>query len=214
MDIFLGCDISPVACLERLRIAYRIIVDPLGAFRTLKDKGFRDSLCHILTLGCVTALLSGALSLYGVDYTNASNAGGSAQLFAPWALKVRGLEVGGLAEALFFAGFVMAGYLILTAVSTPVLASAAWLVMGRPAFGDLPRLSAVAVVYGMTPGFLFGWVPNPFYAVGLWATLWQALAVREVFGLSWGRTVIVVLLWIIVVGVIHDLAGLLLSIAS
>jgi len=199
--------------LERLRLAYRIVVDPLGAFRRLKDKGFRDSLCHILTFGWVTAVLSGALSLYGVDYTNPSNAGGSAQLFAPWALKVLGLEVGGLAETLFFAGFVMAGYLILTAVSVPVLASAAWLVMGRPAFGDLPRLSAVAVVYGMTPGFLFGWVPNPFYAVGLWATLWQALAVKEVFSLSWGRAVVAVLLWVVVVGLLHDLAGLMLSLA-
>ncbi len=197
--------------MERLRLAYKIVVDPLGAFRSLKDKGFRDSLCHMLTLGWVTALFSGALSVCGVDYTNPSNAGGSAQLFAPWALKVLGLEVGGLAEALFFAGFVMAGYLILAAVSVPVLASAAWLVTGRPAFGDLPRLSSVAVVYGMTPGFLFGWVPNPFYAVGLWATLWQALAVREVFGLSWWRTVVAVLLWITVVGVIHDLAGFLLG---
>lgn len=202
-----------MACLERLRLVLRIMVDPLGAFRSLKDKGFRDSLCHVLTIGWVTALLSGALSLMGVDYTNPSNAGGSAQLFAPWALETLGLEVGGPAEVLFFAGFVMAGYLVLAAVSAPVLASAAWLVMGRPAFGEFPRLSAVAVVYGMTPGFLFGWAPNPFYAVGLWATVWQGLAVREVFSLSWGRAVVVVLLWIVVVGVLYDLAGLLLSLA-
>jgi hypothetical protein len=118
-----------------------------------------------------------------------------------------------LAEALLFAVLVMVGYLILAVVSVPVLASASWLVMGRPAFGDMIRLSAVAVVYGMTPGFLFGWVPNPFYAMGLWATLWQALAVREVFGLSWGRAVVAVVLWIVVVGVLHDLAGFLLSVA-
>ena len=196
--------------MERLRLAYRVLFDPLGAFRSLKGKNFRDSLCHVLTLGWVTALLSGALSIYGVDYTNPSNAGGSAQLFAPWAIERLGLDVGGLAEAMFFAGLVMAGYLILAAVSVPVLAAAAWLVMGRHPFGDLPRLSAVAVVYGMTPGFLFGWVPNPFYAVGLWATLWQALAVKEVFSLSWGRTVVAVLLWIVGVGLLHDLAGLLI----
>lgn len=94
------------------------------------------------------------------------------------------MEVGGVAEALFFAGFVMAGYLTLDAVSVPMLASAVWLVTGRPAFGETLRRAAVAVVYGMTPGFLFGWVPNPFYSVGLWATLWQTLAVREVFSLS------------------------------
>ena len=85
MDIFPGCEHTSVACLEQLRLAYRIMVDPLGAFRSLKDKGFRDSLCHILTFGWVTALLSGVLSLMGVDYTNPSNAGGSAQLYAPWA---------------------------------------------------------------------------------------------------------------------------------
>jgi hypothetical protein len=197
--------------LERLRLAYRIMVDPLGSFKILRGESFNETLGHVLTFGWVTALLSGALSVYGVDYTDPSNAGGSAQLFAPWALKFLGLEVGGLAEALFFAGLVMAGYLMLLVVSVPVLASVAWFVMGRPSFGDLPRLSAVAVVYGMTPGFLFGWVPNPFYVVGLWATLWQAVAVREVFALSWGRAVVAVLLWIVVVGVLHDLAGLLLS---
>lgn len=199
--------------MERLHLAYGIVVDPLGEFRRLKGKGFRDSLCHVLTFGCVTALLSGALSLYGVDYTNPSNAGGSAQLFAPWALKVLGLDLGGLVEILLFAALVMAGYLVLAVVSVSVLASIAWLIMGRPAFGDIPRLSAAAVVYGMTPGFLFGWVPNPFYAVGLWATLWQALAVKEMFGLSWGRAFFALVLWVIVVGLLHDLAGFLLSLA-
>ena len=48
---------------------------------------------------------------------------------------------------------------------------------------------------------------------GLWATLWQGLAVKEVFSLSWGRATATVLLWIVVVGVLHDLAGLLLSLA-
>jgi len=197
--------------LERLRLSYRVMVDPLGAFRSLKDKGFRDSLCHILTFGWVTAFLSGVLSLCGVDYANPSNAGGSAQLFAPWALEALGLGVGGPAEALLFAGFVMAGYIVLAVVSVPVLAAAVWLATERPAFSEFPRLSAVAVVYGMTPGFLFGWVPNPFYAVGLWATVWQGLAVREVFGLSLWRTVVVVLAWILVVGVLYELAGLLAS---
>ena len=197
--------------LERLRLAYRIIVDPRGSFRSLEDKGFRESLYHMLIYGWVTAFLSGVLSLLGVDYSDPANAGGSAQLFAPWALEGLGLELGGVAEVLFFAGFVMAGYIILAAVSAPVLASVVWLVTGRPAYSETLRRAAVAVVYGMTPGFLFGWVPNPFYAVGLWATLWQTLAVKEVFSLSWRRAAVAVLLWIVVVGVLHDLTGLLVD---
>ena len=197
--------------MGRLRLVYRIIVDPLGSFRSLEGMGFRESLCHMLTFGWVTAFLAGALSLRGVDYSDPSNAGGSAQLFAPWALEALGVDVGGFAEVLLFSGFVMVGYLVLAAVSAPVLASAVWLVTGRPAFGETLRRAAVAVVYGMTPGFLFGWVPNPFYAVGLWATLWQTLAVREVFSLSWRRAVVAVLLWIVGVGVLHDLAGLLVD---
>jgi len=197
--------------LGRLRLVYRIIVDPLGSFRSLEGMGFRESLCHMLTFGWVTAFLAGALSLRGVDYSDPSNAGGSAQLFAPWALEALGVDVGGFAEVLLFSGFVMVGYLVLAAVSAPVLASAVWLVTGRPAFSETLRRAAVAVVYGMTPGFLFGWVPNPFYAVGLWATLWQTLAVREVFSLSWRRAVVAVLLWVVGVGVLHDLAGLLVD---
>jgi hypothetical protein len=71
------------------------------------------------------------------------------------------------------------------------------------------RLSGAskAVLYGMTPGFLFGWVPNPFYLVGLWTTLWQALAIKKMFDFGWVKTIVMVLCWILIIGVIHDAAS-------
>ena len=195
-----------------LHLAYRIIIDPLESFRQLKTRSFMDSLTHILEFGWVTAILSGVLRLYGVDYGNPSNAGGSAQIFAAWVFGNVDFGVAPLFQAVIFAVLVMIGYLVLALISTPILAAASWVLMGRPSFDELPRLSIVAVSYGMTPGFLFGWMPNPFYFVGLWATLWQALAVKEVFGFSWVRSLLVVFSWVLGVAILHDLAGFILRV--
>ena len=196
--------------LSRLGVAYRIIIDPFASFKRLRHVGFIDSLYYVLTVGWVTALFSGGLRVYGVDYSNPSNAGGSAQIFAAWALDTMGLGVG-LFEVVVFAVLVMIGYIVLALVSALVLGSAVWLLLGRTRFDEYVRLSFVAVVFGMTPGFLFGWVPNPFYLMGLWATLWQALAVKALFGVSWVRALVVVLVWILGVAFLHDLAGYVVS---
>lgn len=191
--------------------AFRIIVDPMGVFRSVKGEGgFRKPIRFLLVFGWVTAILSGVLSLYGVDYTNPSNVGGSAQLLAPWILMYFEDGFSGASWVAAFAILIMIGYLVLTAISIPVLALITWTMKGRrQSLNSSLSGSAKAILYGMTPGFLFGWVPNPLYLVGLWATLWQALAVKEILELSWVKTVVIVLCWIIIVGVIHDAASYL-----
>jgi hypothetical protein len=195
--------------LNLLRLAYRIFVDPFGAFSSLRNEtGYRGSMTFLLVFGWVTAVMSGALSLYGVDYSNPSNAGGSAQIFAPWVIENYASSLQGAARAAAFAVLVMVGYIILATLSILVLALVGWVMKGRN--GPLSvRLSGAskAVLYGMTPGFLFGWVPNPFYLVGLWTTLWQALAIKKMFDFGWVKTIVVVLCWILIIGVIHDAAS-------
>jgi hypothetical protein len=202
-----------VVDFKKLYLVYRIIIDPINSFKLLKDLRVYDSICYILSFGWVTALFSGFLSLYGIDYSNPSNVGGSAQLFACWALQILNQESNSVITVLFFAFLVMVGYLTLAFVSTPIVASIAWLFTGRTNFNYLIKLAYIAVIYGMTPGFLFGWIPNPFYLIGIWATLWQGLAVKEVYSLSWWKALTVVSSWIIIVGVIHDLAELLINTA-
>jgi hypothetical protein len=191
---------------KMLRMTIQILMDPLASFRSLKSQKYHDTLLHILIFGWVTAILSGILRIYGVNYNNPSNAGGSAQIFAAWAMEFTKYN-SPLLEVILFSLLVMIGYLVLAIVSAPVLAIAVWLFTGRVWYDDYTRLSFIAVTYGMTPGFIFGWMPNPFYFVGLWATFWQVLAVRELLGLSWKKTLIVIISWILFMAIIHDLAG-------
>jgi len=192
--------------IDQLSLAFRTLVVPKRTFKLLKVQRISDTLVYILTIGWITAIISGILRNFGVDYSRPSNAGGSAQLFAAWGVKVLSLDMGNSFEVLVFALLVMIGYIALAIISTIVLAVITWLLFGRPDFEDFPRLSFIAIVYGMTPGFLFGWVPNPFYFVGLWATLWQSLAIKEIFNFSWKDTVIAVFTWIFIVAILHDLA--------
>lgn len=195
--------------LDLLQLTYRIVIDPNRTFQSLRgDVGYKKPLTLMLVFGWVTAILSGIFSLYGVDYTNPSNAGGSAQLFAPWFIKNYIPDIQGVAYVTAFSSLVMVGYIILTALSMPILAFVARMIRGRGSTFSIHLSSAFkAIVYGMTPGFLFGWVPNPLFLVGLWATLWQALAVKEIFELGYLKTVIVVLCWILIVGLTHDAAN-------
>ena len=192
--------------IDQISLAFRTLVVPKRTFKLLKVQRISDTLVYILTIGWITAIISGILRDFGVDYSRPSNAGGSAQLFAAWGIKVLNLDMGNLFEVLVFALLVMIGYIALAIISTIVLTVITWLLLGRLDFRDFPRLSFIAIVYGMTPGFLFGWVPNPFYFVGLWATLWQSLAIKEIFNFSWKDTVIAVFTWIFIVAILHDLA--------
>jgi len=195
--------------LSLLRLAYMILINPLQAFSSVRGEvGYRGPLVFLLVFGWVTAIMSGALSLFDVDYSNPSNAGGSAQLFAPWVIGNYAPNLQGITRVVVFAVLVMVGYVILTALSIPVLALVAWVMKRRSERLSVCLSSATkAVLYGMTPGFLFGWVPNPLYLVGLWATLWQALAVKEMFDFGWVKTIAAVLCWVLIVGVIHDAAS-------
>ncbi len=195
--------------MSLLRLAYMILINPLQAFSSVRGEvGYRGPLVFLLVFGWVTAIMSGALSLFGVDYSNPSNAGGSAQLFAPCVIGNYAPNLQGITHVAVFAVLVMVGYVILTALSIPVLALVAWVMKGRSERRSVCLSSATkAVLYGMTPGFLFGWVPNPLYLVGLWATLWQALAVKEMFDFGWVKTIAAVLCWVLIVGVIHDAAS-------
>ena len=203
--------------IDMISLAFGIVLNPIRAFKSVKDeRGFRKPMTFLLIFGWITAILSGILSLYGVDYSNPSNAGGSAQLLAPWVLSNYIENASGALWVATFAILVMVGYLVLTAISVPVLALVTWVFTegrGRSFYQFLSG-SAKAILYGMTPGFLFGWVPNPLYLVGLWATLWQALAVKEIFELGWVKMIFVVVCWVIIVGLIHDAGSYLLYIIS
>lgn len=146
---------------------------------------------------------------FGVDYTNPSNAGGSAQLFGPWMIQTFAPSLRGAGRVLVFALSVEAGYLILSLLSVLVVALIARALAKDPEGKKSPFLKALkAVCYGMGPGLFFGWIPNPVYLFGLWATAWQALGIHVYFGLTRVRTIVTTILWVLIVGGLHDIAFL------
>ena len=200
--------------MERRKLpafAVRSLYSPIKSFSSVKgERSYANPLIFLLWFGLITAFLSGVLNELGVDYSNPSNAGGSAQLFAPWVIQNFAPNLGGPARVLVFALSVEAGYLILTSLSVVVVAAIARaLVQGSEARQSLILKSLKAVCYGMGPGLFFGWIPNPVYFFGIWATVWQALAIYVYFDLTRIGAITTVMLWVSAVGVIHDIVSFL-----
>jgi hypothetical protein len=186
----------------------RSLYSPIKTFSSAKgERSYTNPLVFLVGLGLVTALLSGVLNEFGIDYSNPSNAGGSAQLFAPWVILVFAPSLRGVARVLVFALSVEAGYLILTLPSVVVVSLIARALAKNSEGRRNPFLKALkAVCYGMGPGLFFGWIPNPVYLFGLWATAWQALGIYVYFDLTRVRTIVTTILWVLIIGGLHDIA--------
>ncbi len=184
-----------------------ILLRPVRSFERLRGRPVRDSMTFLLTYGLVTSVLSAILAtLCGVDYSNPSNCGGSAQLFAHWVV----FEWLALSDwLLMIASFALSnelGYLILGLISGLIIAGGITVLDDKP-LDDSLRPGFSAVCYGMTPGLILGWIPNPFFLIGILALVYQAVAIWVMSDLSAKRTVALVLLWVVSLALVQDLVS-------
>ncbi|TFF91346.1 hypothetical protein EU545_04395 [Candidatus Thorarchaeota archaeon] len=190
----------------RWRLPGEILLRPLSVYETLKTCSIFSSLSYLLALGLTTSILSGLLAaLVGVDYQNPSNCGGSAQILAHWFTYTWVGETDLIRSISLFIVVNEIGYLLLALMSAPLLAAASFLFV-KEAQTELLRSAMSAVCYGMTPGLVLGWVPNPFFIFGVLALGYQALALWKMMGLSAAKSVLVCVVWLVVFGVLQDLA--------
>jgi hypothetical protein len=184
-----------------------ILIRPMRSFEGLRGRPVRGSMSFLLTYGLVTSVLSAVLATFvGVDYSNPSNCGGSAQLFAHWVVFEWLKSSDWLSTIVFFVLSNELGYLILGAVSGLIIAGGITVLDHKP-LDDFLRPGFSAVCYGMTPGLILGWIPNPFFLVGILALIYQAVAIWVMSDLSAKRTVALVLLWVVSLALVQDLVS-------
>ncbi len=186
-----------------------VVFRPIESFQRLRTKTIVTSLTYLLVTGMITSILGGLLAVFwGVSYLDPSNCGGSAQIFAHWLVFVwLNLEEWGLQLFLFILSNQF-GYLILALLSAPTLA---WItsLASDSSFRELVAPTTSAICHGMTPGVLFGWIPNPVFLFGLMALVYQAVAFWIMLELTKGRAAVLMLVWLVLFGLLQDLAAFL-----
>ena len=198
---------SSYSSIPEWQLPIRVLIQPLRTYRHLKDRSLKRSMLFILMFGMITSVASGLLSsLVGIDYQNPANCGGSAQIFAHWFTYSLLGETSWLRATAVFVIANETGYLLLAAISGPLLAGLAGLLMKRNA-AELVHPAMAAVCYGMTPGLLLGWIPNPFFAIGILALVYQVIALWRMLELTGKQAIIIGALWLILLGLVQDAAS-------
>lgn len=149
------------------------LLEPVRAFREVKDDSFGESLAYLAVLTLIFAVLSALLTMLDV--------GGMGGAF--------GLAAGAFAAvAVFFFMFVVVT--IVTIIGTVWLHIWVFLVGGR---GGI-EATWKAAVYSLTPALLFGWIPLIGLIANLWSVVLEVIGIRELHGISTIRAVLAVVL--------------------
>jgi hypothetical protein len=197
----------------RLRLVepFKILVNPIPNFENKKNKSFLESIFFMLFFGLITSVSSAYLAIYlNIDYANPSNCGGSAQIFADWVVfKYIKISNSNLAIIVFIIANEL-GYLILGILSV-IIITLLVKIPKKNNFKNLIEPSMAGICYGMTPGLLLGWIPNPFFLIGIMAAIYQSLAIWKILDLSKKAAILIILGWILITGVLHDIIELLLK---
>ena len=96
--------------------------------------------------------------------------------------------------------------MVLAVASAPILAALISVATGRK-LKQLLTPTTSAICYGMTPGSVFGWIPNPFFLFGIMALVYQGLAFFAMLELSKRDTILLLITWLIVFGLLQDVAS-------
>lgn len=73
-----------------------------------------------------------------------------------------------------------------------------YLVGGRNGIGETIK----AVIYGMTPSLLLGWIPIVGFIAGIWALIVEIIGVRQLHDLTTGKAVLAVIIAIVIPAII------------
>jgi hypothetical protein len=99
---------------------------------------------------------------------------------------------------------IVLGLLALAGSFAGLFISGSWAHLFVRAFGGRRGYANTikAFAYGITPSFLFGWIPLVGMFTGIWALVLYIIGVRQLHGISTGRAVAAVLLSALALGVI------------
>ena len=169
------------------------LLRPAETFRAIREETFGDAVTYFGVLLVVNAVLSAIVgylgfSALGMPGTGIAGAGGLGAMIAAFLAAV-------------FLGIIG----LLLGRSSFTSASSSWA-------GEVGCMQTFkAVVYGLTPYYLFGWVPIIGALAGIWGLFIEIFGIRELHDMTTGRAA---LAWLISVVIVLVILAVLVLIAG
>lgn len=150
---------------------------PVEGFQAARADGIDVAAPYLLALLLVHAALVAIITLIGI----------SATAMFPYMMPGFAMPV-----ALFFA--ILIGGAVLTIVFSLWLHLWVYVLGGRKGLTE----TAKAVIYGMTPGMLLGWIPFIGFIFCIWSMVLQIIGVRELQEMSSGKALVAMVIAVMV----------------
>ena len=153
------------------------IVSPVESFRAARPDGTDVAVPYLIALLLVHAAMIAIISLIGITAM-----GMLSPMIPRFAMPV----------VIFFG--VLIGGAIVTILFSLWLHLCVYLLGGRKGLFE----TAKAVIYGMTPGMLLGWIPFIGFLFCLWSIVLQIIGVRELQDMSSGKALVAMIIAVMV----------------
>ena len=170
--ILLNANSMPDAIPARMK---GFLLNPAETFRNCRDDPAGSVLSYFAVLLIIDALLTSAIAVLGIGYLGAFLKYIPANSYYLPAVVFLIILLGGLVWALIISAWIHLWV---------------YLVGGRKGIFSTVR----AVLYGMTPGLLFGWIPVVGIFFTLWALILEIIGIRELQEISGGKAILVMII--------------------
>lgn len=153
------------------------IISPVESFQAARADGTDAAVPYLIALLLFHAVMTAIVSLIGI-----SAMGMFAHMMPRFAMPV----------VIFFGALI--GGAVLTILFSLWLHLWVYLLGGRKGLLE----TAKAVIYGMTPGMLLGWIPFIGFLFCLWSIVLQIIGVRELQEMSSGKALVAMIIAVMV----------------
>jgi hypothetical protein len=155
------------------------LLNPVQTFRAVRDDAAETVLTYFIALLVVNALITSAITALGIGFL------GMFGQYLP--------QYGNNLPVIIFV-LVLVGGLIWALIISAWIHLWVYLLGGRKGIFRTAR----AVLYGMTPGLLFGWIPFIGFFFTLWTLVLEILGIRDLQELSSGKAILVMFIAVMV----------------
>lgn len=163
------------------------LFSPSTTFDASKDDTLGDAFTYFALILAIYAILMAIIAAVAFSLL-----AGMLQMFGVPAMPF-GAAMGPAAAVIFFIAALVGG-IIGIFISGLWLHIWVYLVGGRNGFGK----TITAIAYGQTPYLLLGWIPIINFVATIWTLIVEIIGIRQLHGLTTGKSVIAVLLAIII----------------
>lgn len=171
-----------------------ILLDPTGTFQNLRDEDMGGALRYfVIWLLIFSALSALILALVGTVIFSMIPQTEELEMFNSFIGSGGGIILAGIG----FIAMLIFGVIGIF-IGGAVIHLGALLVSGAKGYHQTVK----SLVYGLTPSFLFGWIPFVGIIGSIWSLILVIFGMKELHEISTGKAVIAVLIPVIIIGAI------------